>query len=86
MACYPSIRGIDNSRKAVIQCVKLLGQKNLESISHIGNGIYSHTNASNIKRMFVPCITLEALKKQQELYPHANYMKCSGYYILYWTA
>lgn len=85
MSINPGIRGIDNSKKAAIQCVKLLGQKTPENVRDEGNGMYSHTNARSVKRMLIPCLTMNAYKKKQEQYPHAKLMKCIGYYVLYWT-
>lgn len=75
----------ENKRLAAIQCIKLLKQKNFEDIKSEGNGLYSHTNSRGVKRFILPCITFREYQTEQKNKPGAKFLKCLGYYVLYWN-
>lgn len=74
-----------NKRLAAEQCIKLLRQKNPESIILEDNGLYTHTNLRGKKRYMLVCSTYNEYAKEQEIRPKAKYHKCIGYYVLYWV-
>ena len=68
-------------KDAVIQYIKLLGQKNPENIVQ-DNGVFSHTNTRGKKRILIPCITFSEYKRKAKEYPKNKVQKCLGYYVL----
>ena len=73
---------VEKSKKdAVIQYIKLLGQKNPENIVQ-DNGVFSHTNTRGKKRILIPCITFSEYKRKAKEYPKNKVQKCLGYYVL----
>lgn len=74
-----------NKRLAAEQCIKLLGQKNPESVILEENGLYTHTNARGKKRYMLVCHTYKEYAEQQKIRTEAKCHKCIGYYVLYWS-
>lgn len=73
---------VEKTKKdAVIQYIKLLGQKNPENIVQ-DNGVFSHTNTRGKKRILIPCITFSEYKRKAKEYPKNKVQKCLGYYVL----
>jgi len=72
-------------KDAVIQCVKLLNQKNPENVVEEEDGLYSHTNSRGKKRMFLPCNNYKEYKEALKKYPSANLHRCITYWVLYWV-
>lgn len=75
-----------NKKKAAIQCVKLLGQKNPESIVEEGEDLYSHTNLRSRKRLLLVCSNLKECSAKMKLYTNAKYHRCIGFFVIYWDA
>lgn len=71
-----------SKKDAVIQYIKLLGQKNPENIVQEGDGAFSHTNTRGKKRILIPCITFSEYKRKAKEYPKTKMQKCLGYYVL----
>lgn len=75
-----------SKRLAAEQCIKLLGQKNPESVTLEDNGLYTHTNTRGKKRYMLVCLTFKEYAEQQKIRPEAKLHKCIGFYVLYWEA
>lgn len=73
-----------NKRLAAIQCIKLLGNKNPESVNLEDNGYFTHVNSRGRKRTMLVCSTYKEYEKKQKLHPDAQMMKCISFYVLYW--
>lgn len=74
-----------NKKEAVIQCLKLLNQRNLDVIKDNGDGTFLHTNMRGKTRKFLPCMSFKEYEKKQKEFPYAKFHKCIGYYVLYWN-
>lgn len=71
-----------NKKDAVIQYIKLLGQKDPENVVQEGNGIFSHTNTRGKKRILIPCISFSEYQRREKEYAKTKMQKCLGYYVL----
>lgn len=71
-----------NRKNAVIQYMRLTGNKNPELVTEAENGSYTHTNARGKKRTLIPCLHFAEYKKLLTIYPKAKMQKCQGYYVL----
>lgn len=74
-----------NKKIAVVQCLKLLNQKNPDIVKDNEDGTFSHTNMRGKTRIFLPCISFKDYEKNQKEFPSAKMHKCIGYYVLYWS-
>lgn len=70
-----------NNKKAISQCVKLIGLKNYETINHIRDNIFSHTNTRGRTRYFLifnACNNYFDWRKKE--FEH-KFHRVNGYYI-----
>lgn len=74
-----------NKKLAAEQCIRLLGQKNPESVHLNENGIFEHINSRGTKRYMKVCLTFKECQIEQQYRPMAKLHKCLGFYVLYWT-
>lgn len=84
MGFYEGIQ--KNKKEAAIQCIRLLGNRNLEDVSYdASRDLYLHTNTRGTTRCIQVCANYHEYEQMQKKHPDARLMRCIGFYVLYWT-